>query len=74
MPLLCYMPLAGALQLLRSMQSGHRGAPSPRVDTYNTLLGGLRNAGATNAILTPTLTLTPTPTPTRARARPYPYL
>ena len=62
MPLPCYMPLPGALQLFRSMQNGHRGAPSPRVDTYNTLLGGLHKAGASNAMLTPTLTLTPTPT------------
>lgn len=50
------MPLPGALRLFRCMQRGRRGAPLPRVDTYNTLLGGLRKAGAHHPMLGPTPT------------------
>ena len=40
----------GALTLFRRMRHGARGAPPPRIDTYNTLLAGLRRAGEAGAL------------------------
>ena len=40
----------GALALFRRMRRGAGGAPPPRIDTYNTLLGGLRRAGEAGAL------------------------